>query len=234
MNNAEQHSDFPSSSDHYQDASGAKYFEWQDKIGKVSGKIEAEKFQDYIRREHSVLDFGCGGGYALLNLYCSRKVGVEVNPTARASAERLGIECYDSLHWVEDGSFDVIISNHALEHVPFPIDVLRSVRQKLKPSGVFLLCVPIDDWRSERKYDPNDINHHLNTWTPQLLGNSLVEAGFKPAEFSIRILNHAWFRHIAPMHERMPKLLFDFLCYLCAVVIKRRQLFVIARKLTIA
>jgi SAM-dependent methyltransferase len=230
MNETAKNLDSPSPSDHYLGASGAKYFEWQEEMGKLTGELEAPKFRSYISRDHHVLDFGCGGGYVLRSLECSRRVGVEVNPAARTCAEMLGIECYDSLHKVDDDSFDVIISNHALEHVPFPIEVLRTARRKLKPSGTLVLCVPIDDWRAQRKYNAGDINHHLNTWTPQLLGNSLVEAGFKPSEFSIRILSHAWFGRIARVRERIPKPLFDFLCYLCAVVIKRRQLIAVAKR----
>ena len=49
----------------------------------------------------------------------------------------------------------------------------------LKPGGLLVLYVPVDDWRlrRQRRVDP-DVNHHLYTWTPLLLANLLREAGF--------------------------------------------------------
>lgn len=230
MKDENQSSTLSAESGQYQGAAGAKYFEWQNRIAEVAGNIEAQKFRNYVSRGDTVLDFGCGGGHVLRNLDCTRRVGVEINPYARAVADGLGIECYETPHSLDDNSFDVVISNHALEHVRFPIEVLYTLRRKLRPQGILVLCVPIDDWRAQLKYDPEDINHHLHTWTPQLLGNSLFEAGFLPNQFSINILTHAWFRRIALIHDRLPKSVFDFLCYTCAVLIKRRQLIAVAKK----
>jgi SAM-dependent methyltransferase len=217
-------------SDHYTGEAGSKYFDWQNKNGEVSGRIEARKFKAYIKPTDRVLDFGCGGGHVLRNLECTRRVGVEINPAARTIAVQGGIECHESIADVEDNSIDVVISNHALEHVQFPISILRALHNKLRPSGVLVLCVPIDDWRTQQKYDCQDISHHLHTWTPQLLGNSLFEAGFTPDQFSIRVLRHSWFPGTARIYGKLPELLFDVLCQMFAFVSKRRQLLAVARK----
>jgi SAM-dependent methyltransferase len=217
-------------SDHYRGEAGSRYFDWQNKNGEVNGRIEARKFKAYVKPTDAVLDFGCGGGYVLRNLHCAKRVGVEINPAARNIAVQGGVEWHESLAGVEDNSFDVVISNHALEHVPYPIFILRALRGKLKPSGILVLCVPIDDWRTQKKYDRNDVNHHLHAWTPQLMGNSLVEAGFDPDQFSIRILTHAWHHRAVKMYGRLPDFLFDMFCKVLAIVVKRRQLLVIAGK----
>ncbi len=217
-------------SDHYKGEVGSRYFDWQNKNGEISGRIEARKFKAYVKPTDAVLDFGCGGGHILRNLDCARRVGIEINPSARIAAAELGIECYDVIAGVEDNSFDVIISNHALEHVHFPISVLWALRNKLVPSGVLVLCVPMDDWRTQRAYDRKDINHHLHTWTPQLLGNSLLEAGFNPDQFSIRVLTHACYHRALRMYGKLPAFLFDMLCEMFAVVTRRRQLLAVARK----
>jgi SAM-dependent methyltransferase len=216
-------------SDHYKGEAGSRYFDWQNKNGDVSGRIEARKFRAYVKPTDSVLDFGCGGGHVLRNLDCARRVGVEINPAARAVAVQGGMECHESVASVEDNSFDVVISNHALEHVEFPISSLRALRNKLRPSGALVLCVPIDDWRTQQKYNRQDINHHLHTWTPQLLGNSLFEAGFTPEQFSIRVLAHAWFPGTASVYGKLPEFFFDVFCQMFAVVSKRRQLLAVAR-----
>src|SRR5260370_16308992 len=115
---------FLNESNHYKDTAGSKYFEWQNANGAIAGRIEARKFKPYGKPTDGVLDFGCGGGHVLRNLDCARRVGIEINPSARIAAAELGIECHEVIAGVEDESFDVIISNHALEHVPFPISIL--------------------------------------------------------------------------------------------------------------
>ena len=52
-----------------------------------------------------------------------------------------------------DAVADVIVSNHALEHIEAPIDALRQLRPKVKPDGKLVLVLPIDDWRSQRRWD---------------------------------------------------------------------------------
>jgi SAM-dependent methyltransferase len=217
-------------SDHYKGAAGSRYFEWQNRNAGVTGKIEARKFLAYVKPTDAVLDFGCGGGHVLRNLNCARRIGVEINPAARKVAAEAGIECHDSIASIGDNSLDVVISNHALEHVVAPIFTLKALLSKLKPSGFLVLCVPLDDWRSQVSYVSEDVNHHLHTWTPQLLGNSLFEVGLPPEQFSITLLTHAWFPGAAQVFGKVPEFLFDLLCRVFAIVRKRRQLLAVARK----
>ncbi len=220
----------PRQSTWYTGAAGAAYFQWQNEKAEFSGKIEARKFQKYVKLADAVLDFGCGGGHTLRNLRCSRRVGIDVNPAALAVAAQGGIECYDSISAAPDEAFNVVISNHALEHVEHPIAMLRALRGKLVASGVLVLCLPIDDWRTQRAYNPQDVNHHLHTWTPQLLGNSFLEAGFRPDQFSIHILTHALFPGTAATYGNIPDSLFDKLCQIFAAWSKRRQLLAVAAR----
>src|ERR1700676_4041987 len=217
-------------SDHYKGAAGVKYFNWQNRDGAITGRIEARKFKAFVKPADTVLDFGCGGGHVLLSLNCARRLGVEINPAARTVATQQGIECHESIADFADNSFDVIISNHALEHALSPISVILAFRNKLKLSGVLVLCVPMDDWRTQPRYKREDINHHLHTWTPQLLGNSLFEAGFRPDQFSIRLLTHAWIPGTPRIYAKMPEFLFDFFCQMFAIATKQRQLLAVARK----
>jgi SAM-dependent methyltransferase len=213
---------------YYEGISGVKYFDWQNRNGDIAGKIEARKFQAYVKPTDTVVDFGCGAGHVLRNLSCHRRIGIDVNPSALKAASKVGIECFDSIDQVSDRSCDVIISNHALEHVTAPIAALRLLLQKLKPIGTLAVCVPVDDWRTQRRYKSDDINHHLYTWTPQLLGNCLFEAGFQPSKFSIRLLTHAWFPGARKLYGNVPAGVFDRLCTAYAIVSKRRQLMAVA------
>ncbi|HEY9600182.1 MAG TPA: class I SAM-dependent methyltransferase [Allocoleopsis sp.] len=216
-------------SDHYLNTKGESYFKWQGRSGLIDGQIEAHKFRHLIQDTDTVLDFGCGGGFVLHALNCSRRIGVEINPAARQQALTLDVECYADLRDVPDGLADVIISNHALEHVPYPIEALKQLRQKLKLHGTLALCVPIEDWRNHKHYNPNDVDHHLYSWTIQLLGNCLSEAGFAVSEGSISIVTHAWPKYYDFLYQNLPLPLFDFLCNLWSRLYKRRQLIAIVK-----
>ena len=47
-----------------------------------------------------------------------------------------------------DGSFDLVIAFHVLEHVPEDARALEEVRRVLRPAGVALLQVPLRDGRT--------------------------------------------------------------------------------------
>ena len=178
---------------HYAGELGEQYLDWQDKLGVIGGVIDSRKFSEYDFSDSVVLDFGCGAGNLLHNLNCKLKIGVEVNIAAHPKIIAKGIQVSSTLEEIDSDSVDIVISHHSMEHVPFPILALREIRRVLRASGSLILWVPIDDWRTQRKYDPDDINHHLNTWTPQLLGNSLREANFEVDPEAIRVVSHAWF-----------------------------------------
>src|SRR5215470_19433637 len=140
--------------DHYLGAQGAAYFAWQSAGGAFGAQINRRKFAAYIRATDVVLDFGCGGGFLLASLACAERIGVEINPLARAHAASLGLRCYADMTPVPDASVDVIVSDHALEHVPYPLAALREWHRLLKPGGRAIVVTPIDDWH--RPYRPDD------------------------------------------------------------------------------
>jgi SAM-dependent methyltransferase len=216
------------SSDHYLGEKGQAYFAWQNEGDLQRGRINARKFAAFVRSTDTVIDFGCGNGSLLFHLNSRRRIGVEVNPTARGAAEQIGTEVHATLETVPDRSANTAISNHALEHTLCPYETLRELRQKLLPQGRLVLCVPIDDWRTEKKFNPTDVNHHLYTWSPLLLGNLLTEAGYRVER--VWIYTHAW----PPTYWRrldalLPVRLFDWVCAFTAWRLKWRQIMAVAR-----
>jgi SAM-dependent methyltransferase len=174
-------------SSHYLGGSGELYFASQRQTGNLAAKWNLPIWQPHVGHEHSVLDFGCGGGYLLALLPARRRVGVEVNPAARQQAEMLGMEVYRSIDEVPSEKFTRIISSHALEHVLAPLATLQGLSQLLQPTGRLLLLLPLDDWRAgtHRSFHQGCFDHHLYSWTPQNLGNLLVEAGYRPVKVEI-------------------------------------------------
>ncbi|MDQ3076069.1 MAG: class I SAM-dependent methyltransferase [bacterium] len=191
-------------SDHYNEG----YFKWQSSLGEFGGWANKTKFSGYITSSDTVLDFGCGGGYLLKNIDCKEKIGVEINPEAINTASKNGIKVFRDVDEVPDESVDVIVSDNALEHTLRPLDELKSLYKKLKKGGKIIFVVPCES--VSIKYKPNDINHHLYSWSPISLGNLITEAGFNLVESKAYI--HKWppkSRIIASIGGR---LLFEVAC----------------------
>ncbi|MCA6573084.1 MAG: class I SAM-dependent methyltransferase [Pseudanabaena sp. M57BS1SP1A06MG] len=191
-------------SSHYDD----QYFDWQAPIGEFGGWANQTKFIKYISEHSEVLDFGCGGGFLLRNLKCAKKVGVEVNPAAAATAKKNGLEMFRSVDKIPDDYVDVIISDNALEHTLQPLQELKSLYKKLKTGGKIIFVVPCE--AISYSYKPNDINHHLYSWSPMCIGNLFTEAGFSVIESKPYI--HKW----PPKYQLIAKIggrpLFEIAC----------------------
>lgn len=167
---------------------GAEYFKWQFEVGRLGGWANLSKFSKYIHPDNKVLDFGCGCGYLLANIKCKEKLGVEINPVARAEVTKSGIRVVGSTSEVEDNWADVIISNHSLEHCRHPLQELEALLRKIVPGGMAVFVVPCETIKY--KFRNGDPNHHLYSWSPMSLANLFVEAGFTLIESKAYI--HLW------------------------------------------
>jgi SAM-dependent methyltransferase len=187
------------------------YFnDYQKKIVRFGGKANLFKFREHIKKTDNVLDFGCGGGFLLSNIECKYKAGIEINPIARKYCNNnLEIDCFSSISEVEDDKFDVIISNHALEHCERPFDIIKELKLKLKQGGI-LVVVPLDSFKYKFKTD--DVNKHLYSFSPMNLGNILMMNEFTNIQTS-NVL-HKW----PPMWLKIQKYFgwnfFHFICYI--------------------
>ena len=97
------------------------------------------------------LDLGCGDGKLtdiLLSLTGPRQlVGIDPDPLETAAAARY--DFYVRLHTTggdaipePDGTFDFVVSNSVLEHIPGLEPVIAEVGRLLKPGGRFYFTVP--------------------------------------------------------------------------------------------
>lgn len=214
--------------EHYKGDQGRAYVEARLSAGDAFYAVELEYFLPYLRSTDSVLEFGCGGGQ-MLSLVTPRVASieaVEVNTAAREIASRSGVRVYASLTEVPgDATYDVIVSNHVLEHVPDVGAVLRELRSRLKPGGRLVVKLPIDDARAprQRTWDRYDVDHHLHTWTPRLFANQLYDAGFEVD--NIRVLTAALHHSLIGLR---PLALRNATLWALAVLTRRRQLFAVA------
>jgi len=202
------------------------YFTWQNQSIALKAKRKVGTFQPFVKPTDTVLDFGCAGGSLVAGLTAARRIGVEINDVARAAAvAQYGIEAYRSLAEVADGSVDVVVTNHTLEHLASPYEALLQIRPKIKPGGRLVIVVPIDDWRAQKRWRPGDINRHLFTWTPLNLGNLLDEAGYAVGHH--RIIRRTIMRG-ERYYAKLPAPLFDFVRWGYSVVRHRQHLLMTA------
>ena len=211
-------------SSHYVDKEGEVYFAYQNASGDLGGRLNARNFARFTAPGDRVLDFGCGGGWMLKNLPGIERHGVEVNLAAHDQATRNGLHVTATVD-EQEGRFDVVTSNHCLEHVPHPVAALATLRAKLKPGGRLVLIVPVDDWRAQTDI-AETIDNHLHTWSPRLLANTLREAGFRPER--VDVLTHAWPPKRDMLYRTLPNWAFHAVCGLFARVVRRRSLRAVA------
>jgi SAM-dependent methyltransferase len=211
---------------HYLGERGQNYTSTVQRHRALAGVLEHDLFAPHVRRTDTVLDFGCANGGLLLALDASQRVGIEVNPATRSEALKAGLTVFESLSSVADGSVDVAISNHVLEHVLSPYGTLLELRRVLRPDGRLVLCVPADDWRNDRRWWPEEENHHVFAWTPLTLGNLLTEAGFAPVFVKMR--NRAYPPRYEQLH-RLPRPIWEATCLLWATMRRRREILALAK-----
>jgi 2-polyprenyl-3-methyl-5-hydroxy-6-metoxy-1,4-benzoquinol methylase len=216
-------------SDHYLGEQGKAYQSARQTDPSDRGyAIDFEYFRPYLQGGDAVLDFGCGNGGILRHIrqLVTRVDGVEVNPSVRQVAVASGVTIYSHLENVPaENRYDVVISNHVLEHVRDVCGILESIRRVLKPGGLLLLKLPFDDANSryQRMSSTRDIDHHLYTWTPRLLANLLQETGYEVR--SCEIITSAWHPRLF-FTERFGLHWLAF--WLFAILKRRRQTFAVA------
>lgn len=217
-------------SNHYKGTAGIRYVDMRQKDQSHIGyALDFGYFKPFLKRTDCVLDFGCGNGgmLRLVAQHVCRAEGVEVNASAAEIARSSGLTVYSSLEALPDGElYDVVVSNHVLEHIRDVTSTLEHIKRKIKRQGLLLLKLPMEDWRSadSKMWSSDDIDHHLQTWTPKLMGNVMYESGFEVKD--IKIITSAWHPKLFPLVRLgLGSLAF----WALAVAKRRRQLFVIGK-----
>jgi len=131
-----------------------------------------------------VLDLGCGDGLFASVLFGDRlDTGIDPDPhelreAARTGAYRELIRCYGERIPKPDGSFQTVLSNSVLEHIPDLRPVLNEVFRILSPGGVFYFTVPTNDFE---------------TWT--VINQLLIRAGLRGISDRYRRFFNRFWRH---------------------------------------
>jgi SAM-dependent methyltransferase len=221
----------------YSGESGKAYFSSHfDERLTFGREVQSQYFAPYCRNELTLLDFGCGDGTILRALPARRKIGVEVNEMCAQRIQELNarqavpITLFEDLAQVPDAIAEVTISNHSLEHVPLPLNVLKELGRVTAKGGQLVLVTPFDDFRrpSHRYWSADDIDRHLHTWSPRNLGNLVSEAGFCVLE--AHLCTFKWSPKIFWIHRFLGDPAFRLACSLLGWLKNSREVFLLARR----
>ena len=169
-----------------------------------------------------ILDLGCGSGLLLSELRAagfSAIVGVEANDQAAAAGRRQGLDIRTgSLESAAfpDNTFDLVIINHVLEHVPDPTGTLLEIGRLLSVGGLLIGEVPnlacLERMIFGRYWAGYHLPRHISFFDRPRLEEMLGKCGFdkislegkmQPANWLVSMSN--WLRDRHPlMAERDP------------------------------
>lgn len=151
-----------------------------------------------------ILDVGCGEGrfLSILKEFGNPEwelTGLDFDAQAvekcrkrgfRAEAKR--IEDFDP-----EEKFDAVIMFQLIEHVEDPLGVIRKVRERLLPGGVFIIETPNPAGRDYHWFKDSYWSHyhfprHWNLFTREHLKKILTDSGFEIAEEASLLAAASW------------------------------------------
>jgi 2-polyprenyl-3-methyl-5-hydroxy-6-metoxy-1,4-benzoquinol methylase len=96
-----------------------------------------------LTKESAILDVGCGHGRYLYPLYSLGMKNVRgVDPFVDPITYPNGYQVEQKYIGEVTGQWDLIIYNHAFEHVPDPLHNLQAIEKLLKPNGKCMIRIP--------------------------------------------------------------------------------------------
>lgn len=164
-------------------------------------KIFDEVIREYIKVNGSqitILDAGCGDGinlHGLARLASNNKwdikiTGLDYNPLRVERACKLtGISEVIQGNLLqlpfENGSFDIILCNHVIEHIPEYELALQELARVTKPKGRLILAVPNEGcllaWLRNHIFQPSIAKNtdHVNFFTADTFSNAIFLSGIQ-------------------------------------------------------
>lgn len=135
----------------------------------------------------NLLDFGAGNAHISrtfkrilqdqATIYC-----LESNLLCNNLYSKYGLVQVEKVADLPNKKLDLIYMIEVIEHLINPLEILRSLREKLNEYGHFFLSTPCGN-SSEWKTHAYDTPSHLHFFTEKSLNLALVKSGFEPIMF---------------------------------------------------
>jgi SAM-dependent methyltransferase len=158
-------------------------------MGKVLLALRVLRLARVDLAEGNLFDYGFGAG--TFYRYCPLSAnlsGVEQDPVvcqevtqmlSSRGHKHIDLQPIEIERWKEhpllEKQYDIFFCSHVLEHLPNPVDFLKTVRPCMKPDSVFLGLVPIN----ERAENP----HHLQKVDRAVVEKWAAGAGYEVAYY---------------------------------------------------
>lgn len=138
----------------------------------------------HISSPARALEIGCGDGHLLFYLkqqYGHTVSGIDLSRTyVDYAVTELGLDvrqCQFEKLDAEDGSYDLVVSKHAFEHMSDPFQSLLKVGRVLSDEGVFMLEVPSIHYPSFSIRDMFSAHNYM--FSPETIRMLIARAGFE-------------------------------------------------------
>lgn len=162
--------------------------EYRNKVWRV---LIREFFQQFVRRDDTVLDLGAGYGEFINHIHCYKKYAIDINPETRErvneDVEIFLQDCSES--WpLPDNSLDVVFTSNFFEHLPDTQTLVRVVDEIvrcLKPGGRVIAMGPNIKYVLGAYWD--FIDHHLPL-TELSLSEVFIQQGLEIEKCVARLL----------------------------------------------
>lgn len=150
-------------------------------------------------KDISILDVGCGMGFAMLALKhfgYSAIEGIDIDKEQVRSCQNKGLSVSlveDSISYLSQrqNQYDLILALDVIEHIPYvtQLDFIHAVSASLRQNGQFICTVPNASSGLASRWRYIDWTHHIS-FTEHSLDFLLFNAGFKdihvyPTEFFV-------------------------------------------------
>lgn len=150
---------------------------------RAAGEYRYVKFSAGMR----ILDVGCGGGsfLAVCRALGAEVFGVEPSEDGVATCKASDIPVFHGnlteFLKTTDQKFDLITTNHVVEHHPEPTALIREMKSLLVPNGEIYIAVPNANCFFARKltssWHSSDLPVHLQHFSENSLERSVKDAG---------------------------------------------------------
>lgn len=132
-----------------------------------------------------VLDYGCSWGYSVYHLKHAGydAEGFEISKQRAEFGKKINVAIHFSQHTVNSG-LDLIMSNHAIEHIPVISDFIKFSTSKLKKEGIFMAFCP-NGSAEYRKREPDIFHVNWGFLHPNYLDIEFAASSFKQNPYLI-------------------------------------------------
>lgn len=136
-----------------------------------------------VSRRSKILDVGCGSGKLLRRLGSLGFTNLTgVDPFIKEDIRLGNIVIYKKELSDLQGRYDFVMLHHSFEHMAEPLDVLKTIKEKLNPECYALIRIPVANY-AWRKYGVNwvqlDAPRHLYLHTVKSMQIMAKEAGLE-------------------------------------------------------